>query len=285
MVKGFINYVEKTCPFCGITTKTTSSYTLHVKSCHKNTESAWYKRNTKVCPKCGKSFVGDGSFCSRSCANSHVQTDEQNRERSKKLLGTNTKTGKRAKYLSNLDPSSVEELLQSGIKKVFCKGCGKEIRLTNKFPYCSKCRGKFIPYSENAKRKQSEKMKGRPRWNIHRNQTSYAERFWIRVLDNNGILYNREVPVKKTDGIHCYFLDFEIKVNSFVIDLEIDGSQHKLEDRRSSDIARDQYLEGIGYKVYRIEWNDLKTDEGKEKMKLKIDDFLNFYKSLTTLNL
>ena len=41
------------------------------------------------CEKCGEPVYnkfGSGRFCSRACANSHIQTDEINAKRSKTLL-------------------------------------------------------------------------------------------------------------------------------------------------------------------------------------------------------
>lgn len=111
-----------------------------------------------------------------------------------------------------------------------------------------------------------------------RNITSYAEQFWMRVLDSNKIGYSKEVPVKH--GNSNYFLDFVIECEGKLIDLEIDGKQHTYEDRRASDIARDLYLTKCGYLVYRVAWNEVKSKAGADEMKEKIDAFLAFYNSL-----
>lgn len=164
-------------------------------------------------------------------------------------------------------------------KKRFCNGCGKEISWKNKHDYCNFCRGKYVPYSEETKKKQSETMKGRPRWHIHRNQNSYAELFFEKVLKNNSISFKREVSVKK-DNIHCYFLDFLIEKDGKLIDLEIDGSQHNLPDRQASDKERDMFLRNKNYIVYRIQWNNINSKNGKKIIKQKIDNFLNFYENV-----
>ena len=44
----------------------------------------------KYCPKCNEEHAKSGTFCSRSCANSRVQTEEMNRKRSEKLSGKKT---------------------------------------------------------------------------------------------------------------------------------------------------------------------------------------------------
>lgn len=263
MVEKFTNYVDQECPYCHRLLTTTSAYTLHLRKCKQNPESEWCQSHQKVCPKCGKSFVGDRTFCSRHCANGHVESAEQIEKMKSTLHSTLFRQGR---------------LHCNKKEKRFCEGCQKEISWENKFPYCNSCRRKYVPYSEEAKRKQSEKLKGRSRWNIHRNQISYAEKFWINVLNNNEIPFEREYPVKKLDNIHCYFLDFFIERNGKKLDLEIDGKQH--EYRKESDRNRDVYLSSKDFIVYRIPWNEINSEKGKLLMKEKIDKFLVFYQKL-----
>lgn len=104
-----------------------------------------------------------------------------------------------------------------------------------------------------------------------RNITSYAEKFWEGVLTNNNIAYKREKRILK------YFLDFYLEKNGIYIDLEIDGKQHKYEERMLHDKKRDEDLRKHGIVIYRIEWNEISTDEGKKLMKVKIEQFLSFY--------
>lgn len=112
-----------------------------------------------------------------------------------------------------------------------------------------------------------------------RNIISYAEQFWSQVLDNNNIEYQREVPVKHDTS--NYFLDFVLERNGKLIDLEIDGKQHTYSDRMESDIIRDLYLTEQGYLVYRIAWNEISSEPGKELVSQKINDFLEFYKQFS----
>ena len=53
--------------------------------------------------------------------------------------------------------------------------------------------------------------------------------------------------------------------------------QHKYEDRHKSDLIRDTYLRKQGYFVYRVSWNEINSEEGKQMMKDKIELFLDFY--------
>lgn len=116
-------------------------------------------------------------------------------------------------------------------------------------------------------------QEGRHKGWIKRNISSYPELFWEKVLDNNNIRYKREYKV-----CNKYFLDFFITKNDKLIDLEIDGKQHK--ERKKHDEIRDKTLIENDFVVYRIEWNEIKSNSGKEKMKNKILTFLNWYDTL-----
>ena len=43
------------------------------------------------------------------------------------------------------------------------------------------------------------------------------------------------------------------------------------------DSIRDKNLISLGYEIYRIDWNEINTENGKLKMKEKINKFLEFY--------
>jgi very-short-patch-repair endonuclease len=105
-----------------------------------------------------------------------------------------------------------------------------------------------------------------------RNILSYPEKFFITVLNNNGLRYTPNKPV------NGYFLDFAIEEK--MIDLEIDGKQHEYPERKVADTIRDSNLTKHGWKVYRIKWNEIKTDTGKQQMKEKIDAFLKMYENV-----
>ena len=221
-----------------------------------------------LCAKCNKEvFVkfGSGKFCSRACANSRVISDE-------------------TKYkISKTTASTV-----GGISKFderYCIECGKPISKRNKSGYCYLCNLTSPNLKERriiAGKKGYETMKtnGTHHGWQSRKTVSYAERFFIKVLNNHKIPFVREYVVRKTDGVNNYFLDFYIEVGTIKLDLEIDGKQHKYDDRKSSDEQRDHYLESLGYTIYRIDWNALNTPEGKNLMKFKIKQFLEFYQSL-----
>ena len=137
-------------------------------------------------------------------------------------------------------------------------------------------------HTEESKKKMSEIAKNgfaqgiRKGWKS-RTIISFPENFWRMVLDNNNISYSINFPISRKslgdNSSKSYFLDFKISNN---IDLEIDGAQHRF--RKEHDAKRDKLLISNGYKVYRIEWNEVKSDFGKKQMKEKIEQFLIWLK-------
>lgn len=202
-----------------------------------------------ICEKCNKTYIRrngiSNRFCSRACANSRNHSEK------------------------------TKQKIANTLKKLpdkFCKDCNCLLNRRNKSGYCNKCVSKHRNYTEEQREKlrkiQLEKVQnGTHKGWTTRNIKSYAERFFETVLNNNKINFNREKKVGK------YFLDFVIGN----IDLEIDGKQHKYKDRKESDTIRDEFLRKQGYFVYRIAWNEIKTNEGKQMMKDKIELFLDFY--------
>lgn len=163
-----------------------------------------------------------------------------------------------------------------------CKFCGytnyiTKAGMTLHQKYCKLNPDKIIcighPVSDATKNKISNGMhiavlEGRNKGWKTRNIKSYPEKFFEKVLNNNHIHFEREKKVGK------YFLDFVIGT----IDLEIDGKQHKYPERVKSDLERDKFLRSEGYFVYRIAWNEINSENGKEIMKGKIDLLLDFLK-------
>lgn len=95
-------------------------------------------------------------------------------------------------------------------------------------------------------------------------------------MENNNIKYEFNKPIRKLDlGTQengCYFLDFAL---SNKIDLEIDGKQHELKDRKEHDKIRDERLTKAGYKVYRIKWKNL--PKYNDYIKDEINKLLKWY--------
>lgn len=218
-----------------------------------------------ICENCNKEHegsYGSGRFCCIKCARGFA-TKYNRVEISNKVSDTLLKRRETTKYKTDF---SVR----------YCKLCNKQLGRRNVTGLCYDCSNKNRTFSQETKKKISDSIQTRVKngtwkgWKS-RNIISYSERFWAKVLDNNKIKYIREKKVGK------YFLDFVIGN----IDLEIDGKQHRYKDRIESDRIRDGYLTECGFVVYRIEWNEINSYEGKQKMRRKIEDFLLFVKNYT----
>lgn len=215
-----------------------------------------------ICENCGCShdgLYGSGRFCSAKCARSWSSMQhkaETNKKVSQTLL--------RRRLLNEF---------KTDFSIRYCSNCGKKLGFRNKSGYCQHCVHSCSPVFTSAEYKEKIRQSqlrlvanGTHKGWRSRNVKSYAERFFETVLNNNHISYERERYVGK------YFLDFVIGD----IDLEIDGKQHQYADRKQSDQVRDEYLRSQGFFVYRIKWNEINSDVGKEMMKEKIDLFLDF---------
>ena len=238
-------------------------------------ESDIIKKPEYFCIQCGK-YLGTTKkkFCSNSCAATYNNTRRKHTEETKQKISESLK----GKHKNIYPKTCVRNKNNKVLYPIICSICGKEFysrKRTTK--YCSQ---KCSNSSEETKSKLREAQKrliieGKHAGWQKRNITSYAETFWMQVLDNNGIQYTREDHSTKH-----YFLDFLIIKNGKKIDLEIDGKQHKYIDRKAHDEARDKYLTKQGYIVYRVKWNSLLSEVGRTIMKDKIDKFLEFYNSL-----
>jgi very-short-patch-repair endonuclease len=137
---------------------------------------------------------------------------------------------------------------------------------------CSrKCLSKFL--SKNSKSTFERRVK-EGTWTSWRKNTepSYPEKFFMEVLKNNDIQYEYECPIKR------YSIDFAI--HNKKIALEIDGQQHRFDDRIASDKKKDELLKSCGWKIYRIKWDGTNGNKRQEYIKSEIDKFISFYNSV-----
>ena len=183
-----------------------------------------------------------------------------------------------------------KEKIRRGLQKYndpkFCIICNKELTYNQKVSkniYCSNsCRAKNVlsETNEKIKRAQLEKVKnGTHKGWSNRKITSYPEKFFMSVLDNNNLNYKHNFVVNKKDlglnDVSNYFLDFYFDDKK--IDLEIDGKQHNYSERKEKDKIRDELLNKIGIKVYRIKWKNPINEEDKNYIKNETNKFLTFY--------
>lgn len=269
---------------------------------------------TMICENCGKEhdgYYGSGRFCCASCRASFTNKQrgkhsEETKQKITKSINNKLLSGTyhpNNQYTNNSDvyiKTTVVELVDNKfitnpnnykiqnksvnklhIVKHICPICNTEYygyitKYGNiSFSFCSE-----ICAKQSAKSILSDKVKKRiiegtfSGWKS-RNIISYPEKFWIKVLNNNHIDFIKEYHLDNK-----YFLDFYIEKNGIYIDLEIDGKQHKYEDRLIHDKIRDEYVSSKNILVYRIDWNEIKSIDGSLLMKEKIDNFLNWYNEL-----
>lgn len=209
-----------------------------------------YYKNPKLCKECGEPIVyekkNEKIFCNSSCSATF--------NNKKRVLTEETKQKISIKRINNA--LTKEELKRK------CVNCGKEFivnrslkNVLSKAMCCSKeCAHESMKINCSLAMKERVKNGEHIGWKT-RNIISYPEKFFMKVLDNNGIKYFHNHVVKKRDlGLNDngnYFLDFYVE--ELKLDIEIDGKQHKYKDREISDTLRDSLLNENGIIVYRIE--------------------------------
>lgn len=270
---------------------------FNLKKRYNNIQIDLYNKNPKYCINCGNKIPFNKRFnscCSQSCGSAYgnklkgKRTEETKKKISESLVKNEnlisvSKLIQQGKILNeNNYPVNDKLLNENSLKEKTCVICGRKyygiINISGnigKGKTCSnKCHKELIinRSKETIKRVIDE---GRFQGWQTRNIKSYAEKFWIKVLQNNNINYISEYYLDKK-----YFLDFYIVKNNVEIDLEIDGKQHKYKDRLEHDKIRDEYIKSKNIVVYRIEWNEVNSEKGSLIMKEKIDNFLEFYNKL-----
>lgn len=138
------------------------------------------KHKCKTCGKVMSEYYGSGIYCSKQCSNSHILSEETKKKISKSKL--------------------------KAAEKKYCLLCNKLIQLNNKTGYCRDCllhAPELQEYRSNLAKYRASFIKNHKYW-MPRNQVSYAEQFWTKVLENNNIVYEHE-KVVKIDNKHHYF--------------------------------------------------------------------------------
>jgi very-short-patch-repair endonuclease/transposase len=98
---------------------------------------------------------------------------------------------------------------------------------------------------------------------------SYPEKLFLNKLEL--LNWGENYSIIREFCVFPYFIDFAF-VNEKVA-IEIDGSQHLLEDRRVKDIEKDELLINNGWSVIRISEKEVKTN--LDEIMLKIKNILN----------
>lgn len=312
--------IEKVCPVCGDkfktqkgsksekTTCSLSCANTHFRSNKSKSEKdkiskslTKYYLNKKIeylCKKCGKKYFTNKNHRSKNkcerCVSEYgyryCVVCNKKFKRNRTLSGYLSKSKTCSNYCSRKLNSINKKNFYSDNNFKKCIVCNEKFKRKktpkgnlSRSKTCSpKCRSKLR--SKNAKNLINKRIaEGTHNGWVSRNKKSYPEKFFKKVLKNNGLLNKCEVEykIKKKDlGSNChsnYFLDFYFPDKK--IDLEIDGKQHSYKKRKLSDQKRDFLLESNGIKVYRIKWKSINNDTGKKYIREEIDKFLKFYNS------
>ena len=142
---------------------------------------------------------------------------------------------------------------------------GENIR---KFSEANKIAHKKHPESYKQSKETKDKIRqARLRWmKEHPEQTawrlrnmSYPEKCFKKILEDNGL--DKKYLIYREYSVFPYFIDFAF-INEKVA-VEIDGSQHLLEDRKKKDEEKDKLLLSKGWKVLRIAAVEVTHDGSK----------------------
>ena len=240
-----------------------------------------YNKKPKICLNCEQAIPYEkrleNKYCSRSCNAKHnnptkgKKRDKNVRKKISLSLGGDGNVGEHGKVRITKIKTPDEQLLSDSelkskrIKEFYQNNPEARIKQSEKAK--NRC------VSEETRQKLREMMRKRIQEGKHkgwasRNQPSYAEKFFIKVLNNNKLIYEYEKKVGK------YFIDFAF--NDKKIALEIDGQQHKHPDRIQKDKEKNLFLENNGWYVYRIEWKNINSISGSDYIKNEIKMFLEF---------
>ncbi len=252
----------------------------HFDSHYKARLQRKYPVIQKECSICKRTFETQKGhpreklYCSSKCANKSP-TNKRFSEES---------IAKRRKTLAKKFPPNRFEKSCKFCQKRFCKR-------DHGTKFCGRvCAIKFLWTQASYRQKLASAIQEKIASGTHkgwqsRSELSYAEKFFKRVIDQNlpSAEYFINHPVCKLtlgfENISCYFLDFYFP--QLNLDLEIDGKQHNLPERKASDEIRDKALTQNGYQIYRIKWKNLNKPENQRYMEIEIQKFLAYFHSLS----
>lgn len=201
----------------------------------------------KICDKCGNEHNKPGVFCSRSCANSHVQTELQNASRRKKMKGRNSEVK------NHYTVPRIENK---------CETCDFifETRISEKKRFCCRsCNPNMGGYREKSGRSKSGYFKG-----MYSGST--YELAWMIYQIDHDIPFGR-FDKKLTLNDVSYIPDF-IQFGKIV---EIKGYE---DDRVQSKI---EVARWHGYDVLLLKKDDLKKEFEWVRTKYGVKNIYELY--------
>lgn len=268
--------IKSTCKNCNNAfVKIFDSNRVHCSDqCRKEYKSKQHKpvkiKPIKICPKCADEHTKDGKFCSRSCGNSRIRTEEF-----KEKIRVWAKANPRGwavdpkLNLNNLRPNlgaqAVKTKWSKLRQKITCKECNIEFEVAysaRNRKYCSvECSNKN-KYHTNSNRKKTSFYKGF-------RMESGAELIFAQQCDQLGIIWykntSQSFPFVNSAGKKSkYYPDFYLE--QYDIWVEIKGRRYI---RPDDDLRRN----AVGKPVFLIISNQFRLDFEKFKKFINMTDF------------
>jgi len=283
--------VEKDCPICGTKFQTKQNHKSEKTTCSLSCSNKYFrsKKKESVKKKISESVKKYYSDTKSEIPNNKIKKKDKQIKKKVCIVCENEflpwKNNNGRTTRSKICSQECKKNYTNGLKKYNkCSICDNNILVSKRRKTCSKnCLQE--QKSISIKKSITERIEnGIHKGWMSRNKISYPEKFFIKVLKNNQIFEDCEVNYKISKsslGIEChsnYFLDFYFKDKK--LDLEIDGKQHNLEDRKESDKIRDEYLTKNGIIVHRIKWKSINSERGKKYIESEINKFMDFYNSI-----
>lgn len=245
------------------------------------------ERWMRKCDQCAKRMIevyGVGRFCSAACArgfaSSKVSADGRKRQR-EALSAPATRAAIAESQRANPRRWSDEgrALLSERLKAYHADPANKPktlkaARNRRKVEWTPAMRAEASRKGKETAQRAMANGTHKP-WQT-RDVTSYPERFWKRLLDEAGVDYLMNHPVRNEKPSGYYFLDFYIvNERGEGLDLEIDGKQHQRPAERRHDAMRTEHLSSKGLTVLRSPWcSGEKLHEEIKRVQLLLSDFL-----------
>lgn len=182
----------------------------------------------------------------------------------------------------------LKKSVQSGLRQVIdgemvfqkvCGGCRKSFVTEKRVAKtCSAACAKSMALAkldlekarENGRRSVAEQMaagKWKP-WGVqNKDVRSNPEKYMEGLLRGAGLL-----SYVFQHQVSCYSIDFAFP--DLRIALEVDGKQHQAPRQKAHDKKRDDFLERLGWSVFRVDFGAWKTASGKEKIHQQFKQFL-----------
>lgn len=199
-----------------------------------------------TCENCENQHTGNygsGRFCTPRCARSFSTKLNRDAINEKVSRSFSLKPKIRIEKLCDYCNAMFEVAYNKRYQKTCSRTCSAQLKWKNtEYRECISNQRSIVAYRRHA---SGEDFGWRTRDKM---SCSYPESIAMRILEEIGISYVKELRVSR------YFIDFACVDQKIAI--EIDGQQHKQEERVKSDQRKDAFLLEQGWTIHRIKWPD-----------------------------